>query len=238
MDFEKLKKAAKETLKIMSSKDEDQQPIDTAEESISETDTVAPQDDDTVSGDTQRIDLKSMLSRFKSKMDGEGIFGTDDPSDDDAELEPYLVSAPAESIDELTKTVDEIDKRTAEITVAADENQERTFSAITELSKNVSQLRDMAMKSEEKQGVSVNSLMDKLSATDKKLNEISNSLSGISKLNDSIFDLKNAQMNTKNSLGELESEFYKMKRKMSTSILIISIISAIIAILEIINLLS
>ena len=45
-------------------------------------------------------------------------------------------------------------------------------------------------------------------------------------------------MNTKNSLADLEAAFAKLKKKMTASITIISAPTAVIAILEIINLLS
>lgn len=78
----------------------------------------------------------------------------------------------------------------------------------------------------------------KLNSVSDKISELSNSLAGISKLKDSIFDLKNSQMNTKNSIGALQSGFFKLKKKMTTGITIISILTTIIAILEILNLLS
>lgn len=78
----------------------------------------------------------------------------------------------------------------------------------------------------------------KMSAIESKLNEISNSLSGISKLNDSIFDLKNAQMNSKNSLEELSKGFIILKKKCVAGVTVLSIITVLILIMEVINLLS
>ncbi len=84
----------------------------------------------------------------------------------------------------------------------------------------------------------VDNISGKVNRTSEKLTDLNNSLASVSKLNDSIFDLKNSQMNTKNSLGELQSAFFKLKKKMTTGITIISILVAVIAILEVINLLS
>lgn len=78
----------------------------------------------------------------------------------------------------------------------------------------------------------------KMSAIESKLTEISNSLSSISKLNDSIFDLKNSQMNSKNSLEELSTAFIILKKKCITGVVILSIVSVLILIMEVINLLS
>ena len=78
----------------------------------------------------------------------------------------------------------------------------------------------------------------KMSAIESKLGEISNSLSGISKLNDSIFDLKNAQMNSKNSIEELASSFSFLRKKCIAGVTVLSIVAILILIMEVINLLS
>ncbi len=68
--------------------------------------------------------------------------------------------------------------------------------------------------------------------------EIKQAVVSVSKLNDSIFDLKNAQINTKNSVAELEAGFVKLKRKCVAGITILSILGAITIALEVIQLLS
>lgn len=68
--------------------------------------------------------------------------------------------------------------------------------------------------------------------------EIKQAVQSVSKLNDSIFDLKNAQVNTKNSLAELEVGFVKLKRKCILGVTILSILGAITIALEILQLLS
>ncbi|MGN0181135.1 MAG: hypothetical protein ACI4DP_01785 [Candidatus Ornithomonoglobus sp.] len=84
----------------------------------------------------------------------------------------------------------------------------------------------------------VENISGKVNRTSEKLTDLNNSLASVSKLNDSIFDLKNSQMNTKNSLGELQSAFFKLKKKMTAGVTIISILTAVIAVLEVLNLLS
>lgn len=68
--------------------------------------------------------------------------------------------------------------------------------------------------------------------------EIKQAVVSVSKLNDSIFELKNAQINTKNSVAELEAGFAKLKRKCVAGVTILSILSAIIIALEVLQLLS
>lgn len=265
MDFDKLKRAAKETLKIVSSRKDEttdaQEPEETAIEP--ETDSPAEEKKDDMEM-TQRIDLKNVLDIFKKKK-----FTDTDPDDSEAddtandeaaesvpepaaeqeaEPEETINTAPEEnnelpvvsdkSIDELKQALDRL---SAKLDTAADKEKSDVSDlnkAIEDLSGSISELYTLCSEDNIKQGNLSDAIISQLGDADKKLKNISNSISGISKLGDSIFDLKNSQMNTKNSLGNLEASFYKLKKKMNSSMLIISILTAIIAILEIINLLS
>lgn len=68
--------------------------------------------------------------------------------------------------------------------------------------------------------------------------EIKQAVVSVSKLNDSIFELKNAQINTKNSVAEMEESFAKLRRKCVAGITILSILSAVTIALEVLQLLS
>ncbi len=262
MDFDKLKKAAKETFRIMTGKDDDElfddddeiinndtesdaesdfdyapEPFDKPEEEAG-SDVSSDTSDDSTVEHTQRIDLKSVLQMFKS------------PGSDDAKQAPDTPKTDTKaSVEEATKAVEKIDKKIDEISVAAGENSEKINVTLTELKTDVSSALDTFR--DELSAMRVNSdgmtsgqqefsstVLERLNATDKKIDKIAASISSVSKLNDSIFDLKNSQINTKNSLGDLEAAFYQFKKKLNSSLLIISIIAAVIVILEIINLLS
>ena len=273
MDFDKLKKAAANTIKAVSNKIEDfSSDSDKAEEPpkmseikddvIDDFSELFPSEDndDADSGDaaqTQRFNLQDMLERFRQRKDDfDGTFrniigGTHESSSDDASAaentendnnvpnpqpadEAIDTNAINESISELSEKLSELNELnekgatdTAEISSRLDEISEQIAAINKQLKEDGSHVRK-----------AVDNLNGNFNTADKKLSDITNSLASISKLNDSIFDLKNAQMNTKNSLGDLEASFYKLKKKMSTSVLIISILTALIVIMEIINLLS
>lgn len=70
------------------------------------------------------------------------------------------------------------------------------------------------------------------------ITQLKQGMSSVTKLNDSVFDMKNTQANTKKSLAELSESFFKLKKKYTTGILITSILSVLIIVLEIINILS
>ena len=71
-----------------------------------------------------------------------------------------------------------------------------------------------------------------------ELTQIKQSTAAIARLNDSLFELKNSQQNTKKTLTELEISYVNLKKKCIAGITILSLLSAISIILEIINLLS
>ncbi|MDD6484327.1 MAG: hypothetical protein PUF72_07115 [Clostridiales bacterium] len=78
-------------------------------------------------------------------------------------------------------------------------------------------------------------------ALDKTMNmtlDIKNTIGAVSKLNDSIFDLKNSQQNVKVAVSDMEAGFKRLKSKCVAGFTIISIIGLITIALEVINLLS
>ena len=72
----------------------------------------------------------------------------------------------------------------------------------------------------------------------KSVSEVKQAFNSISKLNDSVFDLKNTQLNTKNTISELESSFVKHKKKCVLGVTVLSILSAIVIVLEVVLMLS
>lgn len=77
-----------------------------------------------------------------------------------------------------------------------------------------------------------------MTSLNNELAEIKQSVGSINKLNDSLFDLKNSQQITKKSLTDLEASYANLKKKCVAGITILSILSALTIIIEIINLLS
>lgn len=207
MDFDKIKKVAKDTFKIVNGKPGEVDAIPRTH--------VEPEDDfddftmdDDFMGQTRKFDMKDALNRIKKNT--ESIKGSvadiiddnepvNEPVKDDIHIMPQRESADAKMISE----------------------------SITEFKEELKSLRS-----------SNENLDEHIAVIERKLSEISNAVSGVNKINDSIFDLKNSQINTKNSINELELAFRRMKKKMVSGLTVISIITAIVAVLEIINILS
>ena len=198
MDFDKIKKVAKETFKVVSnSRANEPAPSPRAPRE--------PEDDfddfsisDDLMGQTRKFDMKDALNRVKQNTESIKNSVADILTDDE-------IDAPETRV---------YDKSTLN-------------SDLSDISDEIKALRQ-----------SNENLEGHLSAIERKLAEISNAVSGVNKINDSIFDLKNSQINTRNSINELEISFKKMKKKMISGITVISVITAIVAVLEIINLLS
>ncbi|MBR0089838.1 MAG: hypothetical protein IJP94_08375 [Clostridia bacterium] len=68
--------------------------------------------------------------------------------------------------------------------------------------------------------------------------DIRQSVGSVSKLNDSVFELKNNQLNTRNAVSNLETAFARLKKKCILGVTVVSVLSAIIIALEIVNILS
>lgn len=243
MDFDKIKQTAKNTIKMVSDKVEDK--FSTQDINITPTDDFdvdSDYDDFDVNtddmGQTKKFGLKDAIEQLNKQKDGfsgtlSDIFGkkfskTDEHNEVD---DPVVNAVPVTSDDapspkRCDSTADDTSKLTAEF--------ENIHSTIAKLTNDIAEIRSNSAVTE--------STMDKLAVSvdsiERKLNDISNSLSGVNKLNDSLFDLKNSQMNTKNSLSELEVSFRRLKKKMTASVVVMSIIAVIIAVLEVINLLS
>lgn len=265
MDLDKLKKAAKEKgamalKKLIHSAEqiEDEiynaEPEQTAEETL--TKEQEEPENEPVSGQTQRFNLNDILSKLSSAPGDQTYSEAEVPEEDIPEPEEPKTNAPEP--EENGAGESEADIAELISSAVADIRQELSkeiFSAYDQLNEKLNILEDHSKRLNDIYGRlgTLNSIVDKsagentkssiningkLNAHDVRLTEISNSLGSVSKLNDSIFDLKNSQMNTKNTLSDLETSYAKLKRKMTAGVTIMSILCAIVVILEVMNLLS
>lgn len=84
----------------------------------------------------------------------------------------------------------------------------------------------------------IRDVKNEITAIGNNVAEIKQTIGAVSKLNDSVFDLKNAQLNTKNALSDMETSVSRLKRKCILGVTVLSILSAIVIVLEIILMLS
>lgn len=252
MDFDKIKKAAKDTIKIVSNKvdeklsrsdDDEMFEVKSAKTVYDDIYDFTEADDDLM-GETRRFDMKDALNRFRKRQDDiedalSDVIKTKDnkPSDDKA-VNEFIQSNISDLKKNISESISDIDEDISNLSTNYSQEMKKINSDIQDLRQYIDKVSEMTQKTDS----SINTLSENLEGSildiNKKLNEISSSISGVNRINDSIFDLKNTQMNTKNFLGDLEASFNALKRKMTAGVTILSVITAIIAVLEILNLLS
>lgn len=217
--------------------------------------------------DLDKLNIREMLDKFKQTKDGfdrtfRDIFSSDEPEEDDVQDTPDTASDTVSDFEDesgaASAAPEEADQSDGHEPENTDDNTaipraeqpdlkavEDKLNSLNEqldkIDEAISMLKtDSANASNETARIIriAENISGKVNRTADRLTELNNSLAGVSKLNDSIFDLKNSQMNTKNSLGELQSAFFKLKKKMTAGVTIITVLAAVIAVLEVINLLS
>ena len=116
-------------------------------------------------------------------------------------------------ISEIRNELENIKKRLQVLQHATEEKLRDNGNNTTALHKTTSELRD-------------------------RVGEIAQTVNNVSKLGDSVFDLRNAQMNMKKALDVQELALRRLKKKLSVSTAILSVIGILIIMLQIIALLS
>ena len=85
---------------------------------------------------------------------------------------------------------------------------------------------------------SVNDMRVSMSCLMNDISEMNQSTGSIAKLSDAVFDLKNTQANTKKAIADVEARVIALRKKVTAGVTLISVLSVIMIVLEIINLLS
>lgn len=150
-------------------------------------------------------------------------------SEQHMQIGPDIISS---RLDEIKTGIDELKE------TSSDDKLSEQSERLDDISRKLSTIKNMLEKQSDNTTKSVVNINAKLNAQDDRLADLITSLGSVSKLNDSVFDLKNSQMNTRNSIDALETSFLKLKRKMTVGITIISVLSAVLIVLEVLNLLS
>lgn len=164
------------------------------------------------SGIKEKVKNSMKNSMDKVEEIKEGIVSVSEMSDrfDDVELKIQNVS---EDISSLSKKLNELSDKLNVMEVQCKEQN-------NDSAKNYSDVKESVQ------------------AVGSEVTEIKQAVSAVSRLNDSVFDLKNTQMNTKNVMSDLETSFNRLKKKCVLGVTVLSILSAIIIVLEIVLMLS
>ncbi|MCD8181419.1 MAG: hypothetical protein LUF26_08075 [Firmicutes bacterium] len=144
------------------------------------------------------------------------------------------IKAEAEAASKLSESLDDVNKKIELVQTDVSELSKKMDGLSEKINAAEAQLRDNA-RTDAQRGEDIKRAVEEV-RTD--ISEIKQTLGSVSKLSDSIFDLKNAQLNTKNALSDLETGFKRLKKKCVMGVTVLSVLSAIIIVLEVILMLS
>ena len=195
-----------------------------------------------VSGDT--VNIKSMLNRFKKKA-VDILAENDAPKKETAEVVEEISIDMDEIKEELTGTIRTVmTEEKAEIKAALDGMGDTSvdFSGIErELAAVKKRLQAIQISTEENvhdNGNNITALHKSMAEQRDRISEIQQTINSVSKLSDSVFDLKNAQINMKKSIDAMDLAIKNLRKKLSVSTAILSVIGVLVIVLQIIALLS
>ncbi len=196
---------------------------------------------------------KSFKDTVVSKMDmlkqKKEANGEDDNGEHDVEAVTEKVKS---AIENISNNIHSGAGKSAELTEKLDGAKEEFSDKINGLYKEIEAVSAQLDELSKKLDASETRLNDKISNNENGYSEIHDSITSaaenlfevkqavgsVSKLNDNIFDLKNTQFNTKNAILDLETSFGRLKRKCVLGITVLSILSAIVIVLEVLLMLS
>ncbi len=180
--------------------------------------------------------LTSKVDEIKTRRENSAVFRNEaensgeKPGDKGAEAQ----SAEAESKPENNENV-----------FAASRKADCISADITELMKKLDNITEKLCAMDAQNGVVRRDCADgfkdvrgAMAEIGEDITEIKQTVSWVSKLNDSVFDLKNTQLNTKNALSDMETSVSKLKKKCVLGVTVLSILSAVVIVLEIVLMLS
>lgn len=140
----------------------------------------------------------------------------------------------ARSISEMSERFDDVEIRIQNVSDDVSALSEK-INAISE-KLNVAEMQARERMSGHEQNYS--DIKEAVEAVSAGVLEIKQAVNSVSRLNDSVFDLRNTQLNTKNAVSDLETAFARLKKKCVLGVTVLSILSAIVIVLEIVLMLS
>lgn len=211
---------------------------------------------------TQRIDLKSVknvLNKVKEKAEsiteavtskvmekGEEILDNDETCFEKLEDEvgsgiDEVKAAIADTMNDSMQKIDGLDERLGDVSedfVNANKKLDKLCEAVTAIEKRIQALETQNSAGSESVNKQISELKQDLSELKPITEQIRDAVNGVSKLSDSVFDMKNSQQNTKTVLTDVQTAFARLKKKVTVGIIILSIIGFITIALEVVNLLA
>lgn len=144
------------------------------------------------------------------------------------------VAAKANELRDNVSTSARVETRLVDVTSDVAELKKKICDISDKL--NVMEVQDGQRGKDSEQGFA--DIQNAIENIAENVSEIKHTVGAVSKLNDSLFDLRNTLLNTKNALMETETNVLRLKKKCVLGVTVLSILSAIVIVLEIILMLS
>ena len=145
--------------------------------------------------------------------------------------------ATREKLSEVSDKLSEVSSIGSDISKISSE-VESAISKLDTVSSKLSEIEVKQIENRNNYDRSVNDMRVSMNCLINDISEMSQNTSGIAKLSDAVFDLKNTQQNTKKAIADVEERIIALRKKVTAGVTIISILSVIMIVLEILNLLS
>lgn len=211
---------------------------------------------------TQRIDLKAVknvLNKVKEKAESiteavaskvveksEEVSGNDEarfekPDEEVGADIDEVKAVIADTMNDSMQKIDGLDERLGDVSedfVNANKKLEKLCEAVTAIQKHIEELENQSSSTSDNMNKQISELKQELSELKPITEQIRDAVNGVSKLSDSVFDMKNSQQNTKTALTDVQTAFARLKKKVTVGIVILSIIGFITIALEVVNLLA
>lgn len=193
----------------------------------------------------------SKMDMFKAKMEDEHDGDESKEETEDDSIADKIKNSVKTSVQTSVHKIDEIKEGARSISEMSErfddveiriQNVSDDVSALSEKINAISEKLNVAeMQARERMNgheQNYSDIKEAVEAVGAGVSEIKQAVNSVSRLNDSVFDLRNTQLNTKNAVSDLETAFARLKKKCVLGVTVLSILSAIVIVLEIVLMLS
>ncbi|MBQ7573076.1 MAG: hypothetical protein IJT23_02320 [Clostridia bacterium] len=202
-----------------------------------------------VSGET--INIRSVLDKVKQKAaklvndfktaqtaDEESVPQEEivfDEADDDVEIIKENITLGTKSAKEHIKNISESAKQKLDGIMSAPSD---LTDKIDKMASKLNEIEVKQIEAKSDMDINIKDIGTRLDTLTAEVSDVHQSVTLVSKLNDRMFEIKNAQQNMKKDFEDLETAITTLKKKQVTTATVMSLLSIVIIVLEIVNLLS
>ena len=158
-----------------------------------------------------------------------------DEADDDVEIIKENITLGTKSAKEHIKNISESAKQKLDGIMSAPSD---LTDKIDKMASKLNEIEVKPIEAKSDMDINIKDIGTRLDTLTAEVSDVHQSVTLVSKLNDRMFEIKNAQQNMKKDFEDLETAITTLKKKQVTTATVMSLLSIVIIVLEIVNLLS